>query len=168
MKNFKIFFGLATFFTIFISSICFAVPGTGSIPMSEIALGGIQLGATEERIRSIYGAPSDIEYSYGEFGHEKTLKYGTTLKFVLGEGNVVSITTTGNNGIKTPSGFTVGSRFSDVINYYNRIGTPDPYSGKIGDVSKNMARYYHEWYINLVFNANSNGKVTSISIVSVP
>lgn len=155
-------------FSVFMAtSICFADPDTGDISEKEIALGGITLGATEDYVKKIYGEPTNVNYDYGAFEHSKTFDYGGTFKVKFGNGKVTSVETTANNGIKTPSGFSVGSRLSDIINYYNRVGTPSS-NGAVGGRSADMIRYDHKWYMNLVFHTNSNGQVTKIRILSMP
>jgi len=169
MSNIKKFFSFVVFAVFMATSICFAGPETGDIPKEELALGGITLGATEDYVKKIYGNPTNVTYDYGDFenAHRKTFDYGGTFKITFSNDKVLEAETTANNGIKTPSGFSVGSRVSDVMNYYNRVGTPGS-NGAVGGRSTDMIRYDHKWYMNLVFHTNSNGQVTKIKILSMP
>ena len=167
--NAKKFFSFLIISVFMATSICFAGPETGDIPENEIVLGGIPLGATEDYVKRIYGNPTNVTYAYGDFenAHRKIFDYGGTFKITFSNGSVLEAETTANNGIKTPSGFSVGSRVSDVVNYYNRVGTPSS-NGKVGGRGENSIGYDHKWWMTLNFGFDSNERVTSIRISAIP
>lgn len=165
--------GYAIALSFLMVSVCHAA--NGAIPDREIAIGGIQLGATSERIRSIYGEPSKIysienvraSRAYGKKIIDVIWEYGTTLTFKIFDNKVIEITTTGNNGIKVPAGFSVGDNLSDVINYYEQKYNPYPQSrGKSRNYANTGTRYQSDksFAINFRFESDGKGKVKSISI----
>lgn len=179
MINLKKITPLAILFSVIIFSNCFAMFGYGEIPKSEVALGGLQVGATEDRVRSIYGEPDDVEYDGIPMGgiHPvpiKTLKYGKGFEITLierqGSYTLLYLNVTANNGIKTPAGFTVGSNFSDVKKHYERVGKPDSSGGKIGEKSTRNGNTSYKYYssgVSLTFEINSKNKVVGIYVVEI-
>lgn len=180
MKLFKKFSLAMAIITAFIFSTCFASPGCGEIPEEKIAIGGITFGATEEYVRKIYGEPTEMEYKKrGDIINEypqTTYIYGnskTYFKIMFVNGGVFSAKSVGNTGLKTPSGFCYGSKLTDVWAYYEKVGTPDPQTKRIGRHSKKTdknayAMYDSQWYMNFSFESDEKGKVKSISIYETP
>lgn len=110
--------------------ICFTCNICLAIPSSEIALGGVVPGMTQERVKEIYGEPTKAERFYPKKHAESYDRSYTDIwtygsSFVIyfipyNGGSVELIITSANNGIKTPPGFGVGSNVSDVIAYYGK------------------------------------------------
>lgn len=64
--------------------------------------------------------------------------------------------TTGNNGLKTPAGFTVGMNIADVIRLYGAGRNDDDSVG-----------YGADWWKNIAFK-HKDGKITEICIYPTP
>ena len=136
------------------------------IPVADIAIGGINLGTTESYVRSIYGEPDEISYDSNRLRagsiNRKTFRYGSTFFVVFNidhhpkESTVWEVKSTGNNGLKTPVGFTVGMNLSDVRKYYGQ-----------GRGDENHLAYNANWWHNIMFTAK-NGKITEIRIYTTP
>ena len=142
----------------FAVDVCNAAPGRyDEIPRADVAIGGIALGADESYVRKVYGNPNDRRRA-GPI-KTKTFIYGTTFIIVFNAENnkVWEVKSTGNNGLKTPSGFAVGMKLADV---YNRYG-----SGRTGD---NSVFYTSNWWLNIMFKSDKNGKITEIYIYPTP
>ena len=145
-------------------AVCSASPRYDNISKTDIAIGGITLGATESYVREIYGEPDEIYYESNERRagpiNRKTFRYGTSFFVVFDTDNnnnsVWEVKSTGNNGIKTPAGFTVGMNLSDVREYYGQ-----------GRGDDNRLSYSADWWYNIVFTAK-NGKITEIWIYPTP
>ena len=92
------------------SSISFA-----ALANDQIALGGITPGSTLDRVKSIYGEPtqvSDDEYQFGT---------GFVVEVKEHDRNIVEkVVTFNNNGIKTPEGVRVGMNESAIESTYGR------------------------------------------------
>lgn len=177
MINFRKITPLAVLFSVIIFSNCFAYFGRGEIPENEIALGGLQVRASEARVREIYGEPTEIEYKEIHMGGirgtaAKTFKYGKGFEIFLMEQKngyeVWGIKITANNGIKTPAGFGYGSNISDVKKYYDKVGKPDEPGGKIGSKENVNGKTFYKYgkgamrYLN--FEVDSKNKVVGIFI----
>lgn len=145
-------------------AICSAAPGRyDEIPKADIAIGGITLGAEESYVRKVYGNPDKITHTDDRRRpgpiKTKTFTYGKTFIIVFNEetNKVWELKSIGNNGLKTPAGFTVGMKLSDV---YNRYGP-----GRTGD---NSLFYTSNWWLNIMFKGDKNGKITEIHIYPTP
>ena len=138
-----------------------AYANRNSISRADIAIGGISLGATENYVRSIYGEPDKISYDSNSRRagpiNRKTFRYGTSFFVVFDTDNnaVWEVKSTGNNGLKTPVGFTVGMNLSEVRKYYGQ-----------GRGDENHLAYNANWH-NIMFTAK-NGKITEIRIYPTP
>ena len=89
------------------------------IPKSEAALGGIQIGATADYVRSIYGEPTTARSLDGHWcGYTSEWVYGETFKIDFENGTVTHVEVSANNGITTPAGFAVGQNISAPLAYY--------------------------------------------------
>lgn len=132
------------------------------MPVADIAIGSITLGVDESYVRRIYGNPNNISYTSDSRRagpiNTKTFTYGTTFFIVFdADSNTVwEVKSTGNNGLKTPVGFTVGMNLSDVSDYYGK-----------GRGDENHLAYSANWH-NIMFTGNSNGKITEIRIYATP
>ena len=142
------------------ASVCLAYKPSKEIPESDIAIGGITLGAQASYVRSIYGEPDNISEVKTGRGSPLTVcfRYGDSFYVYLEQhsGQVVKVESTGNNGLETPAGFAVGMKISDVARYYGN-------AGRSGEGGKFRA-YTANWWKNLAFRANDEGVITSISI----
>lgn len=101
--------------TLLVCSVCFA-----EVPASELALGGINLGASSEYVKSIYGEPTS--YDKGN-GTALIYNYNGTFKIMFAGINheyMYWLETTANNGITTPSGVAVGMNVS-VLDKYGKV-----------------------------------------------
>ena len=175
----KVFVRIAVLLVI-MSEVCMAANETRFIPKSEVALGGIQLGATTEHVKSVYGEPTRIRIDkrpvYGDAvrTHENVIvwEYGSTLTFKFEPRNekVYYIETTGNNGIKTPSGFSVGDKLVDVCKYFeNKFHI---YPRCLPYQTKEPLKYYDDLKISyecaenvaLIFTSDGNGKILQIIV----
>ncbi len=125
----------------------------------------VALRTTESYVRSIYGEPDEISYDSNRLRagpiNRKTFRYGSTFFVVFNidhrpeDGSVWEVKSTGNNGLKTPVGFTVGMNLSDVRKYYGQ-----------GRGDENHLAYNANWH-NIMFTAK-NGKITEIRIYPTP
>lgn len=106
----KLFILLLTFFLCTMKSV------HAFLPETEFALGGIPLGTYKSQVTGIYGPPSFIENN----GTETYYYYGNSLKFCFHNesGRLISILTTANNGISTPSGIHVGTSIQELKSTY--------------------------------------------------
>ena len=155
MKTKMIMLAAAIF--LLIAQVCFAAP-TKSVPKEDLTIGGISFGSSEEYVISVYGEPDSVSYYHGKFyepQHLKTLHYGTTFTIDIDEDdhNVYKIKSTGDNGLKTPLGFTVGSDISAVKDHYkNRCR-----------VFKDGVRILSDG-LYMLFGIDRDGIITEISI----
>ena len=128
----------------------------------DIALGGIQLGATMERVRSIYGEPDHKTQSTnnGPFGRVITWTYGNSfkLKFAGDSHTVIDAETTANNGIKLPSGIGVGDNINAAKWHYDSMKQS----------AKNQYRFDCNWYLGVLLKTNNKGVIQSINMYMVP
>lgn len=118
---------LVIFAWVVMSSMCFA--SMNAEYLTSMSMGGVQIGNSEEYVRSIYGEPERIEYSKD---HNGTNKYGSTVyTYIYGDsfrilfcGNnrlpmrVGEIVSTANNGIRTEAGLSVGDTESTITELY--------------------------------------------------
>lgn len=137
-----------------------ANPQQANISRADIAIGGINLGAEEIYVRNIYGEPNKTSYKEkGPFGRTKIFQYGDSFFVTFSNNNgwhVLDVKSTGNNGLKTPVGFTVGMNLSDVRDYYGK-----------GRGDENHLAYTANQWCNIMFTAK-NGKITEIHIYITP
>lgn len=159
MKKLQILLSVFVFVALLSVNVFAALPN--EINESDIALGGIQIGATENYVKRIYGEPNDTNYdSNGVRGNLKIYNYGGSFFISFANGKVVEAKTTANNGIATPPGFTVGTPISRVENYY---GANKGFAKKRGE----YCRYNAKW-LNVSYEADSKGKINLIRIYSTP
>lgn len=101
-------------------------PGVPDMATNRIALGGIELGATPERIRSIYGTPDGIkklagrDLSFWGGNSGEFWLYGDLFGITFIDGHALLITSSAKNGIKTPDGISVGDSAEKLYRTYGR------------------------------------------------
>lgn len=106
-----------------------------ALSMDRIALGGIQLGASPERVRSIYGSPDkirhltwrDLRFWGGSIG--EVWNYGNSFEITFIDGTARVVTSKASNGIKTADGISVGDDAGKLWRTYGRAysSTKDAY-----------------------------------------
>ncbi len=112
---------------IMMSSSCFA--NIDASYLESMSIGDIQIGSSEEYVRSIYGEPERIVYEKNLNGTNAqgstayTYIYGETFKILFCGNNripmnVGEIISTANNGIRTEAGLSVGDNESTIIALY--------------------------------------------------
>ena len=100
-----------------------------SVPQDALAAGGISYGASESYVRSIYGAPREVETKYDSVyagSHVTEWEYGSDFDITFVDGVVWQIEVGARNGIYTQDNITVGSDLSALIAAY---GQPDAIHG---------------------------------------
>ncbi len=112
---------------VMMSSTCFA--SMTAEYLTSMSIGGVQIGNSEEYVRSIYGDPNRIVYEKNLDGTNRqgstvyTYVYGDTFKILFcGNNNIPmhvgEVISTANNGIKTEAGLTVGDTESTITRLY--------------------------------------------------
>lgn len=104
------------------AQICLAAP-IRDVPRDDIAIGGIQFGASYEYVRSIYGEPDRVLIENGKEYEPRLLShwyYGDsfTVTFDEDRGTVYKIKSNGRNGLKIPLGVAVGNNIYTVEEHY--------------------------------------------------
>jgi hypothetical protein len=100
-----------------------------SIPSDTLVVGGIEYGASEEYVRSIYGTPREVETKYNPFysgGKAVEWEYGNGFDITFVDGVVRRIEIGEPNGIKTKANISVGT---DVNALFAAYGAPDAIQG---------------------------------------
>lgn len=130
---------------------------SASVPASEMSLGSISAGTSINYVRQVYGMPNRTEDMGGLYKDW----YGDSVSVVYRRNgsSVMNITSSANNGFKTPSGLTVGQSKNDVVSI---CGSPDD-TFNIADRKTFMYDSYDRTKImRVVFD--KKGKVAEISI----
>ena len=115
------------------------------IPIEDAALGGIVIGNHIDYVKQIYGEPKEVKRE-GERDNNgvprfASYSYGPTFSVHTIDGPLVStIVTTGNNGIKTSKGISVGMPFSSAVKVY---GKPD-----FAQKGKSFTFHHYQTYSN--------------------
>ena len=158
MKKLTSFFLALLIVVVYGCTMCYA-----NIANEELSLGGITLESSSDYVRGIYGEPDRIVKSNSRFtGPMQTYYYGTSFRLMMKNDKVEQLDSTGNNGIKTPSGICVGMTRSDLEATY----------GKPNKVNRNTAgyisNYYYgsenNFYTGAQFRFDGSGRISSISI----
>ena len=100
-----------------------------SVPQDALAAGGIAYGASESYVRSIYGAPREVETKYDSMyagSHVTEWEYGSDFDITFVDGFVRRIEVGASNGIRTKDDIAVGSDLNALIAAY---GQPDAIHG---------------------------------------
>lgn len=144
-----------------VSCMLFSGMSFAKISNSRIGIGGITIGSTAEFVTKTYGQPQVSKRSfYGPYGeYAYFTKYGDSfsVSYFENDGMVFLMSSTAQNGLKTPDGITVGDKASMLQRIY---GTADLIqTDKSGEV--------HYWYlgdknVKIIFHTK-NGIITSIS-----
>lgn len=112
---------IISFISIFVL-LFFAISYAG-LSSNRFSIGGIKLGYNLNQVKKLYGQPQKIDTQMKSSEHDgskyelKTVYYGTSFKIYIMNGTVISVTSSGKNGIKTRDGIKVGDseiRLSDV------------------------------------------------------
>lgn len=130
---------------------------------TEVAIGGVCVGMSENEVRKIYGAPTyETEYKpdYMVGGKTKTIKYGDSFIIAINDGYVLDITSNAHNGLKTPSGIQVGDIKAKILPAY---GKPWRYFESSKDYSSHFV-YKSSDNVHLAFVVKG-GVITNISII---
>ncbi|MBR1396198.1 MAG: hypothetical protein IJ563_01515 [Selenomonadaceae bacterium] len=112
------------------SSICAAMK---SIKVEQAAIGGIAVNSSAEYIKSIYGDPNKMRSSViknstdNQSIQAETWYYGDTFQIDLVDGVAVSVVSSGNNGLATPDGITVGMKKRNMTSKYGKPSQLDKY-----------------------------------------
>lgn len=129
-----------------------------ALPMNRLALGGIQIGASFERVRSIYGSPNNIkrlvsrDLRFWDGNSGEVWSYGNSFEITFIDGTARLITSKANNGIKTADGISVGDDAGKLWRTYGRAYK-----------SMKNAYLYRNSFIYLKFTM-SGEKISEISI----
>lgn len=129
-----------------------------ALSMNRLALGGIQIGASFERVRSIYGSPNNVKRLVGrdlrfwDGNSGEVWSYGNSFEITFIDGTVRLITSKASNGIKTADGISVGDDAGKLWRTYGRAYK-----------SMKNAYLYRNSFIYLKFTM-SGEKISEISI----
>ena len=97
----------------------------------QAAIGGISVGSSTEYIKGIYGEPTKIRLDESSQATEsQTWYYGDTFHIDFVNGTAACITTSGNNGLTTPDGITVGMKKRKMTSKYGRPENTDKYGNR--------------------------------------
>ena len=118
----KFLFILCCIFTFSIST-CSAEKFLSS---DSAAIGGITTGSSGEYVKSIYGDPNKIRVSENSQG-VVTWYYGDTFQIDFTNGLASAVVSSGNNGLATPDGISVGMKKSKITSKYGRPQESDKY-----------------------------------------
>lgn len=100
-----------------------AVP---ELSINRLALGGIQIGASFERVLSIYGSPDNVKHligrnlSFWSGNSGEIWTYGDSFEITFIDGTARVITSNLNNGIKTADGISVGDDAEKLWRIYGQ------------------------------------------------
>lgn len=156
-KIFSLFLSVVFCFAVTLSA--FAIPAY--VGNGEIAIGGVSLTSTEDYVQSIYGSPDSVRYENNVvWGNTHIVRYGNSFYITYSDrGGVISVKTTANNGLKTPSGFTVGQSINAVTNYFPAAALRK---------GSNSYACNGSWEQNMMFKYNHKKKISEISIYWTP
>ena len=165
MKHVSRIWVLALVFTFCLIAACSAFKSPIYVGDSEFSIGGIRLGSTMNYVESVYGPPtkSELVRETGAMGRTIRWTYGTTFimefsKDMNGDYSTYMVKTTGNNGLKTPSGFTVGQPIWRIQDKY----------GAALSKSDNNYGLAASWPVRMNFKTDKKGRITEISMIVIP
>lgn len=99
--------------------------------VDQAAIGGISIGSRTEYIKGIYGEPNSIRIDEGSQDTEsQTWYYGDTFHIDFVNGMVSSVVTSGNNGLATPAGITVGMKKKAMKSKYGSPKSTEKYGNR--------------------------------------
>lgn len=157
---------LLSIFVLGLIATCSAYKEPIYVNADEFSIGGISIGSSKEYVQQIYGEPTMTSTRQSKaWGRVVVWTYGTTFQIEFSmNGNGVytahDIKTMGNNGLKTPSGFTVGTPLWKVDDKYGNALT---YS-----IHKDRYQIADSWEKGMWFTTDSKGTITSIEVFLVP
>lgn len=96
-----------------------------SVPQESLVVGGIEYGASESYVRSVYGAPREVETKFNPIyagGQAIEWEYGNDFDIVFVDGAVCQVEISARNGIQTAANIAVGTDVNTLIAAY---GQPD-------------------------------------------
>ena len=100
-----------------------------SIPQDALVVGGIEYGASESYVRSVYGAPREVETKFHPVytgGQAIEWEYGNGLDITFVDGAVRQVEVDKPNGVQTAANIAVGTDVNALIAAY---GQPDAIHG---------------------------------------
>ena len=100
-----------------------------AVPQDALVVGGIEYGASESYVRSVYGAPREVETKYNPIyadGQATEWEYGNDFDIVFVDGAVRQVEIGARNGVQTAANITVGTDVNTLIAAY---GQPDVMRG---------------------------------------
>ena len=100
-----------------------------SVPLDTLVVGGIEYGTSESYVRSVYGAPREVETRYNPIyagGQATEWEYGNDFDIIFVDGRVRSVEIGKANGVQTKANIAVGTDVNKVIAAY---GQPDVIRG---------------------------------------
>lgn len=133
----------------------------GTLPKSEMALGGIAFYTDSDVVAKIYGEAN------WESTHECT--YGKDIRLTFMETELCDILVTGNNGWKTPSGIGVGTSVNELVKKYGEPYLSKSYGNKrvYCYCSGGDAYYPDDPFLFFLFDKNDK-KITKILLSGRP
>lgn len=96
-----------------------------SVSQDALVVGGIEYGSSESYVRSVYGAPREVETKYDPFyssGQAVEWEYGNEFDIIFVNGVVRRVKIGACNGIRTKADISVGTDVNALIASY---GQPD-------------------------------------------
>ena len=100
-----------------------------AVPQDALVVGGIEYGASESYVRSVYGAPREVETKFDSIyagGQGVEWEYGSDFDIVFVNDMVRRVEIGARNGIQTKDGIVVGSDVNALVAAY---GQPDAIRG---------------------------------------
>ena len=100
-----------------------------AVPQDALVVGGIEYGASESYVRSVYGAPREVETKFDSIyagGQGVEWEYGSDFDIVFVNDMVRRVEIGARNGIQTKDGIAVGSDVNVLVAAY---GQPDAIRG---------------------------------------
>ena len=100
-----------------------------AVPQDALVVGGIEYGASESYVRSVYGAPREVETKFDSIyagGQGVEWEYGSDFDIVFVNDIVRRVEIGARNGIQTKDGIAVGSDVNALVAAY---GQPDAIRG---------------------------------------
>ena len=100
-----------------------------AVPQDALVVGGIEYGASESYVRSVYGAPREVETKFDSIyagGQGVEWEYGSDFDIVFVNDMVRRVEIGARNGIQTKENIAVGTDVNTLIAAY---GQPDTIRG---------------------------------------
>ena len=100
-----------------------------AVPQDALVVGSIEYGASESYVRSVYGAPREVETKFDSIyagGQGVEWEYGSDFDIVFVNDMVRRVEIGARNGIQTKDGIVVGSDVNALVAAY---GQPDAIRG---------------------------------------